>query len=50
MLVTTRLKPVGNATEVSIVATNVPAGIEQDAQIAALNSTLTNLERFVRQQ
>lgn len=47
MMMTTHLRPVGDATEVSITARDVPAGIAQDDHLAGLNSTLAKLEEFL---
>lgn len=48
MTMSTRLLPVGDATEVSLIATGVPSGINQDDHLAGLTSTLDNLARFVQ--
>lgn len=47
MMMTTHLRPVGNATEVSIIAKDVPEGIAQEDHFVGLNSTLDKLKHFV---
>ncbi len=49
MKMTTHLRPVGDATEVSIIARDVPAGIGQEDHLIGLQSTLARLEHFVLQ-
>jgi uncharacterized protein YndB with AHSA1/START domain len=48
MTMTWTLTPIGDETEVRIVAENVPEGISKTDHAAGLNSSLDNLARFVK--
>ncbi|MHB2266851.1 dihydrofolate reductase family protein [Pannonibacter phragmitetus] len=50
MMMTTHLRPVGDATEVSIIARDVPEGIAQEDHLVGLSSTLAKLEEFLLQR
>jgi uncharacterized protein YndB with AHSA1/START domain len=47
MTMTWNFVPLGEATEVTVTAQNVPAAIAEDDHLEGLNSSLGNLARFV---
>ena len=47
MTMSTRLRSIGDGTEISIIAKGVPEGVGQEDHLAGLVSTLENLEHFI---
>lgn len=47
MIITTTLKPIADSTKVTIVATNVPAGISEANHRAGMASSFKNLASFI---